>query len=236
MITILIVEDEIVIQEYLQKLILTIDCEIEIIKTQSAMEALKISRLNKIDIFLLDIQLTDYSGLDLAMQIRDMHDYKMTPMVFLTGMASLELRAFKNAHCYDYILKPFKEEVVINTINTIINHGIFRDDNIPTIRLKSKEDIFVYRQDDIIYFEIKNKVLIVKTIDGSHEFTQYTLKSIMEELDDNFLRCHKGYIVNESYIHHVDRTNNLLYLVGSKEPVPYGRKLRKYFKEDFSLN
>ena len=34
------------------------------------------------DIFLLDIQLKDYSGFELAKEIRNIDNYKLTPIVF----------------------------------------------------------------------------------------------------------------------------------------------------------
>ncbi|WP_229775528.1 response regulator [Anaerosalibacter bizertensis] len=65
--------------------------------------------------FLLDIQLKDYSGFELAKEIRNIDNYKLTPIIFVTAIPTRELMAFKEIHCYDYIVKPFKEEEIVWT-------------------------------------------------------------------------------------------------------------------------
>ncbi|MFZ7120622.1 MAG: LytR/AlgR family response regulator transcription factor [Eubacteriaceae bacterium] len=229
MVTILIVEDELVIQEYLEKIISTLDYEINILKSQFAEEALAICKANRVDIFLLDIQLLDYSGLQLAEKIRNLNCYILTPIIFLTALPSKELMAFKKYHCYDYILKPFSEEIVKNTLQTIIEHGI--NISIPTITFKKKELTYVYKQDEIISIEVKNRNLLITTVNDSNTFTQYTLNYVIDELENNFVRCHKGFIINLNFIERIDRSKNLLYMRGIADPIPYGRKYRKLFKE-----
>lgn len=117
---ILIVEDEQLIAEGLAIIINSINSKIETTITGYAKEALDYAKNNYYDIFLLDIQLLDYSGFELAKEIRDTDRYKLTPIIFITAIPARELMAFKEIHCYDYIVKPFKKEEVKSVLETII--------------------------------------------------------------------------------------------------------------------
>ena len=100
---IIIVEDEEVTARGLRKIIKEIDDSINVIIKGFAKEALEVSKDISIDAFLLDIQLKDYNGIELARQIREMDCYKLNPIVFITAIPTRELIAFKEIHCYDYI-------------------------------------------------------------------------------------------------------------------------------------
>ena len=75
-----------------------------------------ICKKEKISLFLLHVQLNDYSGLKLAQDIRELDQYKLTPIVFITGVLGQELMAFKNYHCYDYIIALVVLKVKMRTI------------------------------------------------------------------------------------------------------------------------
>ena len=66
---------------------------------------------NLFQAFLLDINLDeqdmeDASGMEFARQVRNDVRYAFTPLVMITSIANLELPAYRELHCYQYILKP----------------------------------------------------------------------------------------------------------------------------------
>ncbi len=68
------------------------------------------------NIILLDIQLPDGSGLDVAKKIRDMPDFKETPIIFITGKIELEklqLSSFVNT---EVLIKPCEFEQLLAKI------------------------------------------------------------------------------------------------------------------------
>jgi len=140
---ILIVEDEWLIAKGLSAIIHSIDKEIEVKITGYAKEALKHAKEDYYDVFLLDIQLIDYSGFTLANQIREMNQYKLTPMIFITAIPTRELLAFKEVHCYDYIVKPFKEEEIRTALETIICYGIQKQSGLKDIFKLDKRDTII---------------------------------------------------------------------------------------------
>lgn len=230
MASILIVEDEKLVANGLAEMVKSINDSIEITITGYAKEALYYARNIEYDAFLLDIQLKDYSGFELAKEIRDIENYKLTPIIFITAIPTRELIAFKEIHCYDYIVKPFKEEEVKEALKTIINYGIKKEDRKPSIKLKQKDYSYIVSQSDIICIEAKYGDLIVTTIKENIELSRHTLKEIMDSLDGNFIQCHRGYIINTDYVEKIDKINDDIYLRGLEFPIPIGRRYKEYLR------
>ncbi|TCS87649.1 response regulator receiver domain-containing protein [Keratinibaculum paraultunense] len=152
MTNVLIVEDEPLIAKGLTTIINSINEEIRINITGYAEKALEYVKNMDYNMFLLDIQLKDYSGFDLAKEIRDIDKYKLTPIVFITAIPTRELMAFKEIHCYDYIVKPFKDEEVEHILKTLINYGIEMEED-TYIKIKQREYSYLINEDEIIYIE-----------------------------------------------------------------------------------
>lgn len=227
---ILIVEDDLIICEGLSEIIKTIEKEIEIVTTGYAKNALNYAINSYFDAFLLDIQLNDYSGMELAKQIRDIEKYKLTPIIFITSIPTKELLAFKQIHCYDYIVKPFSKDEVTKALRTIIDYGIKNEGNQPVLRLKQKSYSYIIKQNEIIYIEAVNKKIHITTINEEIILSTYSLKEIFEELTSNFIQCHRGYIINTDYIQKVDKANDLIKLKNVNSNIPIGRKYKEHLR------
>ena len=223
---ILIVEDEMLIANGLAAIIKSINKDIDITITGYAKDALEYARANQYDAFLLDIQLNDYSGLELAKEIRNIDKYKMTPILFITAIPTRELMAFKEIHCYDYIIKPFKEEKVRETLGTIINYGIKSEVRKKNLKIDQNGYSYIMQQDEIIYIEYKSRRLIITTVNEVIKTTTYTLYEILEELGEEFVQCHRGYIININYIEKLDMIDNSVKLKSIDELIPIGRKYK----------
>ena len=224
MANILIVEDEINIASGLEDIVKSIDKDIETSITGYAKEALELSATNDFDLFLLDIELLDYSGLRLAGELREMDKYKLTPIIFITALPSKELLAFKEIHCYDYIVKPFKEETVRDAVNTILKYGVKKE---KYISFDLKDYMYRIKTDDIIYLEAVQRKIEVVTTRERFQVSNYTLNGLQDELTDNFVRCHRGYIVNTLYISKIDKVQNVLDLEYTDIRIPIGRSFKE---------
>lgn len=220
---VMIVEDENNIADGLKTIILSIKEDMEIYSTGYAKEALEESIGSTYDLFLLDIQLLDYSGYELAKELRNIDKYKFTPIVFITAIPTKELLAFKQIHCYDYIVKPFREKEVVETLSTILNYGIKKEEY---INFNLKNYIYRVKIDEIIYFEVVQRKIEVVTIKEQLLLSNYTLKGLEKKLSEVFIRCHKGFIVNINYISSIDRLNNIINLNSTKDIIPIGRKYK----------
>ena len=80
---------------------------VELVTATSGQEALQLCRQRRFDIILLDIQLPDISGIDVAIQLRQLAGYQQTPILAFTAHAlQHEVATFKRSGMNDVILKP----------------------------------------------------------------------------------------------------------------------------------
>ncbi|PKM93390.1 MAG: DNA-binding response regulator [Firmicutes bacterium HGW-Firmicutes-1] len=231
---VMIVEDNPSICTGLKEIVLSIDLSIDVITTGYAAKALSMAKNDIIEMFILDIHLKDYSGITLAEEIREIEHYTMTPIIFITSIPTHQLNAFIEIHCYDYIIKPFQVDRVKKTISNVIKYGI---SNVPTqqlnLILKQKGYSISVPQKDIVYIESKNRKLIMVTTKEIFTISTYTLLTIEKELCDRFIRCHKGFIVNESFIYKVDKSQEMIYLTNDYGKIPFGENYREALKGEW---
>lgn len=61
----------------------------------------------------LDIAMpNDASGIKFARDMRNLQQYKFTPIIFLTSLHDPEIYAYRELHCYGYVEKPFDPKEV----------------------------------------------------------------------------------------------------------------------------
>lgn len=222
----MIVEDDMIIAKGLEKIVQSISEDIHITLTGYAKEALDNANVQNYDLFLLDIQLNDYSGYELAQELRDIDSYKLTPIVFITAIPTRELMAFKEIHCYDYIIKPFKEQEVIEVVETLIKYGTKKNIKNNYLSLAQKDYIYRVNIEEIMYMESTRGRIKLQTIKEEIILSNYTLYKLLEELTDEFIQCHRGFVININYIEKIDKTNDSIKLKNTNEIIPIGRKYK----------
>jgi DNA-binding LytR/AlgR family response regulator len=205
---ILIVEDDKIQRGNLKKMIQGIDKSLTIYEAEDEDEALKISRHNTIDIFYIDIGLKNSSGLDLATELRKVDKYEFSWIIFLTTHVEYITQAFKQVHCYDYILKPYDKEKLIDVIKRITLHV----HNSAVIERKYvvfdlREGIFIkIYVDEIIFIEVNIRTCTVHTKKGKYEVKGLSLKQSLKLTNSkNIIQCHKSFAVNIKYITKIEK-------------------------------
>lgn len=229
---ILIVEDELHIQKLLSACICEVDDTAEIYMSDSSLGALEIAKEKSIDIFLLDIQLIDYKGTELAKELRAIEQYQYTPMIFATALANEELNAYREIKCYGFLIKPFTKEEVKLIISDAIHYRNNFAEPKRTIRIEQKSHIFEYDLKDIVYIESFKKKMALHLRTGQNGITTevisgYTLKGMLELMnDDAFIQCHKSYLINKRFIVQIAKVEGQVVLKDVKQPIPIGNKFR----------
>ncbi len=223
-----IVEDDSNISDLIYKTINEIYSNIKFVFFKNAKDALNYAKVNNIDIFLLDIQLNDYKGTILAKEIRAIDKYKHIPIVFITALANEELYAYRELKTYSFLTKPFTKHELSQTLKEVIEYK--KHLNPISKKLKIKQKLFIYEYDikDILYIESFGKKLEIHLGKGSDIISGYSLKSVLEAIDDtSFIQCHKSYIINKNYIEKIDKSNKIIYLNNSNK-IPIGKKFEHY--------
>lgn len=106
---ILLVEDNQAAVVKIRQFIENIDTALELLTCKEAGAAYILAQKQKVDLFILDIQLKDYKGTSLAAQLRGLPEYKYTPIIFESALAGEELSAYREVKCYGFLIKPYTE-------------------------------------------------------------------------------------------------------------------------------
>lgn len=223
---ILIVEDNPQISRGIRHIIEEMDSCVEVMTTAYAAKALQYAGSLDISLFILDVQLLDYSGLELAKQLRSMAKHELTPILFITGDANVELEAYRQTQCHRFISKPFVMGEVRKAIMPFIKNQHGELNKSKKLILKQRGFGISIDQDDILYLEAANRRVRIVTRQEQTEVASYTLGGMLEHLTDDFLQCHKGYIVNTKWIVRFDRMMSTIQLKDHKELIPVGDKYR----------
>lgn len=95
--------------------------------------------------------------------------------------------------------------------------------------IDSKEGTLNIPYEQIYFFEAREKKIFVCT--GKEEYGFYhTIDKLDEELPKQFIRCHRGFIVNTEKIRKIILSQNIIYLADGFD-VPLSRSYKSVFKE-----
>jgi DNA-binding LytR/AlgR family response regulator len=187
-----------------------------------------IDKLNKntYDLIFLDVDIDEMSGVELGKKIRMKNEE--VEMIFVTAYPDFSMKAYE-IFALNYILKPIDEEIFQKTMNKAVenlrNKHIAISEKFIEVAVKQESRNLFYN--DILFLEKYGKNVKIHLSDGSNLEHRAALNDYEDELDSkNFLRCHRGYIVNISKIERY--TYNDLYLKNSEKTIPVGRKFKEF--------
>ena len=201
MIRIAICDDEAPTRAYLASLIRAQDCPCEVVEYASAGDCLADHR--GIDLLFLDIELNaaGLDGMALARQIREGNSAAQPVIIFVTGYERYVFDAF-DVGAFQYLLKPVNEEKFAQVFARAVEQITANRENPQkgrVLTLQSANTSKTVPLDSIYYIESSNHRVELHLKDG--EFACYAKIGDLElELQDQFFRIHKGYLVNLSYV------------------------------------
>ena len=246
MYSIILVEDDSMQRNILKKMVLSTYQFITTYEADSEITALDIIEKNDINMFLIDISLKESSGLDLAMKIRSMPKYEFRQIIFLTTHMEYITQAFKQTHCYDYILKPYDQEdvqamlnkLILNDVNNLNN----KNDNSEGDReivITLKSGIYVgIKINDILFIEIKGRNCEINTSNGIYIANNMSLIKILQLINcEHIIQSHKAFAINENYICKIEKLDAKLsrvYFNKSSETALLGYKFKDNIISEFT--
>jgi DNA-binding LytR/AlgR family response regulator len=147
-------------------------------------------------------------------------DAKMSPMEYLKPgilASSLLLRPWREEQA-----KEVLEEFVLNCVQE-------RGHKDKSYVIESRDGTLNIPYDRIYFFEAREKKIFVCT--GKEEYSFYhTIDKLEEELPEQFIRCHRGFIVNSEKIRKIMLSQNIIYLSDGFD-VPLSRSYKSVLKE-----
>lgn len=198
-----------------------------IFSSTNSEKVLEYVRNNKVDVLFLDIELkSKLTGIEIANIIRK--ENKNIYLIFTTGHLEYGLIAYQ-CKTFDYLSKPITLERLESTVLRLFEDISFR----PNKFLKVENKNTVINLETIEYIKKDGMKLIFYT--DNREYQIYSsFSKISDSLPDNFVRCHKSYIINIDKITNIQPNNNIVLFehgncyIGPK----YKNNLMEVFKND----
>lgn len=158
---------------------------------------------NAFDVIILDIDLkSKISGLSLANFIREKN--KNSYIIFTTAHLEYSMVAYKYK-TFDFLAKPVTIERLEETILRLYD-DVFSESN---VFFKLNNHNFI-KNDDILFIQKEGKKAIIKTSVKDFEMNS-SFANILNQLPNNFVRCHKSYIVNMNKISCIQSNNTIIF-------------------------
>ena len=202
----------------------------------SALKAIDILHTKKIDLMFLDIQMPDFTGLDM---LRSM---KIEPMVILTTAYSEYAIKGYEFDVVDYLLKPIPFERFVQAVNKASERFMRKEPRIPLMahEEKSVDEFFFVKANhklikvehkSILYIEgLKEYVIIQQK--NAKVITLMSMKSLEESLPaESFIRVHKSFIVAKALIKAID--GNLIEI--EDKLIPIGKNYRENVMKELGI-
>lgn len=179
----------------------------------------------KYQIFLLDIELKELNGLELAHRIRLKNQNAI--IIFITSHKELMQSAFE-VNAFHYLTKPIDpqkaKQVLLKAINSLcMNKMVFQ--------YKVRKAVNSVFYDQIILFESYKRKITIYTQEKDLVFYG-SLNNIIKEINPLlFVQVHKSYIVNMNYIKYMDQ-ESIVMCNGQK--ILITKKYHKTFNESYN--
>lgn len=192
---IVICDDDKKIREQISSLIQkqTSDADIRLFSSSEEM----LSSGMEYDMFFLDIEMGDISGIELAKIIRRKQEERGTHsiIIFVTGFRQYMEDAF-DVNAFHYLVKPIREEkfneVFSRAKKEIKNTSQYKEQYIIIKNGESRKKLLL---NEIHYIESCDRKVAFHMEWGVVE-TYARMYDLENKLGDTFFRCHRGYLVN----------------------------------------
>ncbi len=212
---VLIIEDERLAAEKLEKMVRTINPEIRILaKLESVIDSINWLNSNeKPDLIFMDIQLDD----GICFEIFDSVNIEI-PIIFTTAYDSYAIKAFQ-VNSVDYLLKPIEKVALFKALEKykqIYQTNQFQHEKVnilyDQIIQNYKTRFFVkignhfhsISVNEIQCFLIQERGTFLRTINGKKYDLDYSLDQVQKLLDPN-----KFFRINRNYLIHIDSIQDI---------------------------
>lgn len=160
---------------------------------------------NEIDLLILDIDFKNRgkNGIEFANELRKMN--KDFYLVFLTAHLRYMHLSFVTK-TFDFLVKPVSKNLIESFVDRLIEE--FTVKNSKFLQLNKSIAIKI---DSIVYIEkIKNKSYIYVLPGKTTYSCTITLEKLLDALPDNFVKCHRSYIANRTFISAIDNKKSMI--------------------------
>ena len=227
MVHVLILEDDRTSREALAQILLEFSKDFYIHKASSYEEAKDLLDAEiRYGLFLLDVNLNgndreDIGGIIFAREVREKYYYTFTPIVMITAIGAMEMQAYREIHCYEYIMKPFYREQVEILLAKVLEKE--NQERPAMVNVKKDGINYQIKCEDIQYIEAVPRGCALHLKKEVWKVPYVTLTQMMKKLPDKmFVQCHRMFAVNVNEIEYYDMVNRMIRIKGCGDSVEIG--------------
>ncbi len=93
----------------------------DVVEASDGTEALKYAQGQSVDLVLSDVNMPNMNGIELCRNLRQLPDYKFTPILMLTTESAGDKKMEgKSAGATGWIVKPFNPDQLLTTIKKVL--------------------------------------------------------------------------------------------------------------------
>ena len=220
---VLIADDDMGMRTIMRRIVSKVEGFVLVAEAGDGRMALELAEQLKPHVVFLDVEMPEMSGVEAARAIQDLDPNII--IIFATAFEGYMGDAFE-VYAFDYLMKPFKVERVIQTLERARERLMMR--LAPPVRpqvsapraasgrmmLRHREGITFVDYEDILLVQREDRSTVIYTREEGRYVTSDSLTDMEEKLPaDVFFRCHKSYIINLNHIKDISPYGRWTYVV-----------------------
>ena len=192
----------------------------------------KIQEKELADIYILDMIMSEKTGIDIGTLIRSSN--RQSVIVYITSSDDFALEAY-GVRAVRYLLKPVSEEQFFEALDYALSLTKLETEKIYPV--KTKNGLVAIPYSKIEYIENYSRVLNIFQTDGESVKSIFIRKSFDEEIreiaqDKRFMQVHKSFLINMNYVNKL--TQNTI-LMESGKSIPISKKRVVTVRKEYLL-
>ena len=197
---------------------LHIESEIDIFSSGSILKKHLIDG-SMYNIFFLDIELNDESGITISDCIRNEVNDESAQIVYVSGKTEYDRQLFA-FRPFSFIEKPFDANVIRTTLEKYMR--IYGDKN-ALFHYKYAHDTYWVNLSSVLYFKSNRKIISIISLSSKEDFYG-TMSSLIEQLStQGFISPHKSYLINYRFIR-AFQADAIIMVNGDEIPIAKGKR------------
>lgn len=152
------------------------------------------------DILLLDIEMPEISGVELARTVRQ--ENGAVQIIFVTGYYEYFSDGF-DVSALHYLMKPIDTSKLCAVLDKAVGNLAYRQ---RSVLLATADGDIKVSIADIIYAEAQNVYVMVHTVHGNYR-SRMAFGAFCRELDETFFKTHRSFVAGLKYIRKITRTD-----------------------------
>ena len=201
------------------------------------------------DLIFLDIEMPELTGFQLLEELNT-----IPIVIFCTAYDQYSLKAFET-NSIDYLVKPIRLERLQQSVNklklfseTSVSQNVIallnelskkkEEQKMTSITVKKGEKFVFVKLQDVSYFKAEERYVVIYTNNDSY-LTEEPLSVLENKLPYNFLRVHRGIIINKDCVQDIQKYFNSRYIItlndSKQSSVTTGRSYNEVIKKWIEL-